>query len=196
MEDFFKLFDQFKHAFPEDAPSLTAFGDFVGKSGSRELFSRGNRAGHITASGIVASSDMERFLLLYHKGLGKWLQPGGHVEPGDVSLLCAAVREVKEETGLASVDYDVMSTGGGMCIVDLDSHYIPENTAKGEPGHFHHDVRFLFRLKDDALPVGIDPGESAGFRWLTPEEFPEYFNIDRILFRLPLFGHVFPFGDK
>ena len=40
-----------------------------------------------------------RVLLLYHPKLGRWLPPGGHVEPNELPD-DAAVREVEEETGV------------------------------------------------------------------------------------------------
>src|SRR5919202_4264642 len=40
-----------------------------------------------------------RTLLLLHRKLGKWLPPGGHIDPHELPD-AAALREVKEETGL------------------------------------------------------------------------------------------------
>lgn len=47
----------------------------------------------------------EKALLHLHKKLGKWLPVGGHIEPGELPDK-AALREVKEETGLDVVLYD------------------------------------------------------------------------------------------
>jgi 8-oxo-dGTP pyrophosphatase MutT (NUDIX family) len=43
--------------------------------------------------------DGDRVLLHYHAKLGRWLPPGGHIEPNELPDE-AAVREVAEETGL------------------------------------------------------------------------------------------------
>ena len=40
-------------------------------------------------------------LLIHHKGLGKWLPPGGHIEENEVPHE-AAIREVYEETGISA----------------------------------------------------------------------------------------------
>ncbi|GGZ30232.1 NUDIX domain-containing protein [Streptomyces avidinii] len=39
-------------------------------------------------------------LFIRHVALGKWLTPGGHLEPEDPDLLSAALRELIEETGI------------------------------------------------------------------------------------------------
>src|SRR5262249_53671755 len=44
----------------------------------------------------------ERTLLVHHRKSGNWFQPGGHFEPGDRSAAEAALREAREETGLAT----------------------------------------------------------------------------------------------
>lgn len=40
-----------------------------------------------------------RVLLVHHNRFGKWVPPGGHIEPGE-TFAQTAVREFKEETGL------------------------------------------------------------------------------------------------
>ncbi len=72
-----------------------------------------------------------------HAKLGRLLQPGGHVEPTDVSLEAAALREAIEETAL---ELELHPTAPRP--FDLDIHQIPERP--GEPAHFHLDVRYLF----------------------------------------------------
>jgi 8-oxo-dGTP diphosphatase len=53
---------------------------------------------HFTASAVVFD-DAGRVLLVHHNKLGRWLYPGGHVEP-DEDPAQAAIREVREETGV------------------------------------------------------------------------------------------------
>lgn len=52
---------------------------------------------HFTVAVFVV--DNGRVLLHFHRKLGMWLPPGGHIEPGELPDE-AAVREVLEETGI------------------------------------------------------------------------------------------------
>lgn len=52
---------------------------------------------HFTATAYIIEN--EKVLLLFHRKLGKWLPPGGHVEANETPVECA-LREVLEETGL------------------------------------------------------------------------------------------------
>jgi 8-oxo-dGTP pyrophosphatase MutT (NUDIX family) len=93
--------------------------------------------GHLTASAFVLSPARDALLLILHKKLGLWLQPGGHIEPGDESLVAAARREVAEEVGLA------LPPSAEGAVFDLDIHGIPAR--RDEPEHEHFDVRFCFQ---------------------------------------------------
>jgi len=93
--------------------------------------------GHLTASGFVLSPEGDAVLLIFHKKLGIWVQPGGHVEPSDEDLAAAARREVAEEVGL------VLPAATDATVFDLDIHAIPAR--KDEPAHEHFDVRFCFQ---------------------------------------------------
>ncbi len=102
------------------------------------------KPGHFTASGFVASPDRDCVLLIHHGKIGTWLQPGGHIEPDDVSIERAIRREVEEETGLA----DMASLG----LLDIDIHQFP---AGGDsPAHLHFDVRFGFLATSGIVTSG------------------------------------------
>jgi len=119
--------------------------------------------GHFTASAFVVAPDGRRLLLIHHRRLRRWLQPGGHIEPGDVGVLAAARREVREETGVSDLRLVALP-------FDLDVHAIPP--AKGEPGHLHFDVRALFVAGSAQAVVG--DGVTA-VRWVP---FDDVASID------------------
>ena len=91
--------------------------------------------GHFTGSAWVVSADGQRALLLHHRKLDIWVQPGGHAD-GEGDLAAVALREAEEETGLMGLR---LASG----VFDLDRHPIPARGA--DPEHFHYDVRFVVR---------------------------------------------------
>jgi len=111
--------------------------------------------GHFTASAFVVCPDERELLLILHGKLGRWLQPGGHVEPGDPDVVAAARRELREEVGLD----EVTLLGDG--LFDVDVHTIPA-TARA-PEHRHYDVRFLFRAATREVVAGDD---AKAARWV------------------------------
>ncbi|MFB7054830.1 NUDIX hydrolase [Streptomyces vinaceus] len=105
-----------------------------------DLTSRKTAPGHVTAGAILVGAD-QRVLYIHHLVTGKWLLPGGHIEPGDNTLLQAAGRELAEETGIPPH----VVTPHSESPLHIDVHPIDANPAKGEPAHHHFDFRFLFR---------------------------------------------------
>jgi len=146
------------------------FREFVAHTAFDDLYNRKNFVGHITASAMIIAHDEPRMLLLHHKSLDRWLQPGGHVDYTDDSVLSAALREAHEETGIGHVELELISPGFSEHIpIDLDSHFIPANPAKSEDQHYHHDVRFLFRYKGH-WDIAINESESRNYRWVGFDE--------------------------
>jgi 8-oxo-dGTP pyrophosphatase MutT (NUDIX family) len=112
--------------------------------------------GHFTASGFVVSPDGSSLLLIHHRRLDRWLQPGGHIDPGDTSPIAAAAREVAEETGVA-VEPILPD------LIDLDIHPIPPRAP--EPAHEHFDLRFAFRAKGKSLVTADEVFDAIWVRW-------------------------------
>lgn len=126
--------------------------------GSR-LLHRDCHPGHLTGSAWIVDATREHALLLYHRKLARWLQPGGHAD-GDPDLARVALREAIEETGLASLRL------ASPQIFDFDIHAIPE---RGDvPAHYHLDARYL--VVADRGEAIVESAESAGARWLPLDE--------------------------
>lgn len=114
--------------------------------------------GHFTASGFVLNPENTHLLLIRHRKLHMWLQPGGHIEPADEDWVRAALREVEEETGVS--DVEVLDS-----LFDVDVHAIPEFAQT--PAHLHHDVRVLLRTRTSAWTRGEDVDD---VRWFPMDQ--------------------------
>lgn len=123
-----------------------------------DCFERGLLEGHVTGSAWVVNPERTHALLVHHRRLERWLQPGGHCD-GDPDVLATALREVREETGIeATPVYEA--------VFDVDAHDIPARGA--EPAHVHYDIRFLAEAPLSKEPV-VSP-ESREVRWVRLDE--------------------------
>lgn len=123
--------------------------------------------GHFTASAWVVCPERRRLVLIHHRKLGRWLQPGGHIESGDPSVAAAAAREAREETGLTGL------VPLGAAPFDLDIHSIPRT--RREPEHLHFDVRFAFQATGpEPLRLAPDLREVNGARWVALDEVARF----------------------
>jgi 8-oxo-dGTP pyrophosphatase MutT (NUDIX family) len=130
---------------------LAAHPDGVWKAGPPE---------HLTASCLVLDPSGTRTLLVHHAKGGFWVQPGGHCEPDDPTLVAAAAREAREELG----------------VPDLEVHPVPAQLDRHELSsafgrcRAHLDVRFLAVAPADAVPVRS--AESRAVGWAEVDELP------------------------
>ncbi|MFI5183144.1 MAG: NUDIX hydrolase [Vicinamibacteria bacterium] len=149
---------------PSDGPEavdLERILAFVGRHSTP--FDRGIAEGHLTGSALVVSATGDRTLLLHHRKLHRWLQPGGHADPGETTGEAVALREALEETGIE-----------GLCLhpgaprpLDVDVHAIP---ARGsEPAHEHLDLRYLL-VAPGSASLSLKADESNDLRWFAWDE--------------------------
>lgn len=119
---------------------------------------------HFTATTFVVFR--QKTLLHLHRSLKMWLPPGGHIDRDELPHI-AAVREVKEETGL---DVDLVIDPPSIQSenareIPLPRHLLLENI---NPFHQHIDMIYFARAnRDDVTP---DPGESLELRWFSLED--------------------------
>ncbi len=141
---------------PEDTPELAPVLELLDTGA--DLTSRHEFRGHTTAAAVL-TDPAGRVLHIHHRVLAAWLIPGGHLEPGDTTLLGAALRELAEETGIHPENVTVLDGRP----IQIDIHPIPANPAKGEPAHRHIDVRFL--LGTTATVTHLQADEVTGATW-------------------------------
>lgn len=166
----FDAFQRYRDQWHREADVVLHFENFLHTHAN--AFERGNRVGHFTGSAWLVSADGARVLLMHHRKLDRWLQPGGHAD-GDADLARVALREATEETGLT----DLRIEGD---VFDLDRHRIPERAH--EPAHWHYDVRHVVRAgTNESYVVNA---ESHALAWRPVSEVAKDESLDLSLRRM------------
>ncbi|MBN8826198.1 MULTISPECIES: NUDIX hydrolase [Spirosoma] len=135
-----------------------------------DCFERSLLIGHVTGSAWIVSPDRQQTLLIHHRKLDRWLQPGGHAD-GDPDVAAVALKEAQEETGLQSVR--LLSPA----IFDVDVHTIPARNAV--PEHLHYDIRFLFEADPEDVFGASD--ERTNIQWFSLEKATSIADSESIL---------------
>jgi len=126
---------------------------------------------HLTASALVVDPVSGKVLLRWHQRQGKWLQVGGHGDPGETDPLAIALREAAEETGLPDLAPWPDTRLRHVVICDVAP-------GKGEPAHHHADLRYLLAT---GQPEAIRPENAdAPLRWVTFAEAREIVGANNI----------------
>jgi 8-oxo-dGTP pyrophosphatase MutT (NUDIX family) len=108
-----------------------------------------------------------RVLLLYHRKLGLWLPPGGHVEPGELPDE-AAVREVLEETGVRC-----RLVGERGVRVEYPRQLIRPYGVQVEhirPGVEHIDLVYFAVAEDDGSTISDESSARDRAGWYAPAD--------------------------
>jgi 8-oxo-dGTP pyrophosphatase MutT (NUDIX family) len=156
--------------YTDEADTVRHFTELMEEGTS--AFQRDHLPGHFTASAWAVNHLFSDTLLVHHRSLGMWVQPGGHAD-GETDLLCVAERELREETGIRELRC------WGRIIFDLAIHRIP--VTADMPSHLHFDVRFLFMVRhEQPLQVSI---ESNAVRWVSLDTL-EDFSADQSVLRM------------
>ncbi len=126
--------------------------------------------GHFTVSGFITDPAESALVLIHHRRLERWLQPGGHVEPEDTSMIAALFREIEEETGISDVSPEHPP------LFDVDVHRIPLRGT--EPPHLHFDIRF--HVVAERRPLAPSD-EVAGAAWVDLDQVADWTKDQSVL---------------
>lgn len=152
------LITELKNYHTHYAEERAYIGQFLDLLTNPRCYYRDCFPGHITASSILINQAGDHILMNHHKSLNKWMNFGGHSD-GDEDSLSVAIRETMEEAGVTA--FKALSAD----FVDIDIHSIPENSKKGEPAHYHYDVRYVMQMTGEQQAVISD--ESLNLKWMT-----------------------------
>jgi 8-oxo-dGTP pyrophosphatase MutT (NUDIX family) len=131
--------------YPDDGPRIESIARIISKEAARGLLRSANKRFHVTCSAIVLSEQNHHILTVYNDAYKCWLQPGGHLEERE-TLLEAAIRELREETGLLSRRIHPSRDG---LPIDVDLHRV----ACGGVEATHLDFRFQFEAVPTTAPA-------------------------------------------
>lgn len=126
-----------------------------------DAFYRTNLLAHMTASAWVVNPQRSKVLMVYHRLYDSWSWTGGHAD-GEEDLLAAALREVREETGvqrLRPVTEEIYS----LEVLTVDGH---EKHGRYVPSHLHLNVTYLLEAEEDQ-PLRVCEAENSGVAWFS-----------------------------
>ena len=120
-----------------------------------------------------------RVLLHHHRKLGKWLPPGGHIEPNELPDE-AALREVEEESGLA-----VRLVGAKGLPDDHPGQPVQLTVPAGVQlefiGENHEHIDLVYFAVPHRVPDGAPPVVHDDFAWFSPEELATHPVTEEVL---------------
>ncbi len=163
-----RILNDYLMLFPNEEEKQKQLKRFLLSHSSEEIIDWNNFDGHVVASGFVYSKENNKFLVLYHKDMKRYVYPGGHVDIKDTNVLEAAKREVFEETGLKDLE-QLKLTNDPLVPIDIDTHLIQYNERLNLPEHFHFDFRYLFVI-DKISDVKVDGEELSIYKWIDIDE--------------------------
>ena len=129
-----------------------------------DAFYRTNLLAHMTASAWVVNPQRSKALMVYHRLYDSWSWAGGHAD-GETDLLSVALREAREETGIAHVR-PVSPEIFSLEVLTVDGH---EKRGAYVPSHLHMNVTYLLEAEEsDTLHICRE--ENSGVAWFSLEE--------------------------
>ena len=131
---------------------------------NEDAFLRSNLIAHMTASSWIVNPERTKTLMVYHNIYDSWSWTGGHAD-GETDLLAVALKEAREETGIAHVR-PVSPEIFSLEVLTVDGH---EKRGAYVPSHLHLNVTYLLEAEEsDTLHICKE--ENSGVAWFTLEE--------------------------
>ena len=123
---------------------------------------------HMTASSMIINSEHTRVLMAYHNIYASWAWTGGHAD-GNGNLLEVALKEAKEETGIAHIR-PLWEAPVSLEILTVKSHV---KRGRYVPSHLHLNVTYAL-WGDEGDAVEVKPDENARVGWLDIDTLHDF----------------------
>ncbi|MCC7523102.1 NUDIX domain-containing protein [Candidatus Uhrbacteria bacterium] len=128
-----------------------------------------------TVSAFLISNDESepRVLLRLHPKLGRWIQPGGHIEP-DQDPITALIAEFKEEVGIdLSSCFILPLERDRVQVLPLPAHMtsirMPAGKPNpGDPEHFMIDMAYVIHAPHQSVRQGVSA------QWFRKDQLADY----------------------
>ena len=134
------------------------------------LLSRENEIAHFTSSGFVVNADATKVLMAHHNLYRVWAWTGGHAD-GEADLLSVALREAREETGVAHIR-PLTPALASVDILPVWGHW-----KRGSYVCSHQHLNFSYLLvADEADPLRPCEGENSRVGWLPADTLTQITN--------------------
>lgn len=134
------------------------------------VLTRANEIGHLTSSGFIVNADASKVLFAHHNIFRVWAWTGGHAD-GDPDLLAVALREAREETGVAHV----RPLSREIAALDILPVWGHRKNGAYVAAHQHLNVSYLL-VADEADPLAARAGENTQVGWLPAGDLLRYTN--------------------
>lgn len=134
------------------------------------ILTRENEFAHITSSGFLMNSSLDKVLMVHHNIRNSWSWTGGHVD-GEGDFLQVAMKEAREETGVVSL-VPLSPEIASLDVLTVEGH---RKNGKWVSGHIHLSVAYILIANEvDKLRVKAD--ENSAVSWfaldkITQEQF-------------------------
>lgn len=132
-----------------------------------------------TVSAYIVHPSEPRILLVKHRKIGKWLQPGGHIEL-DENPLQALTHELEEETGLNPADYTLLQPDQPTGLTHTIQLPVPFhiNQHAFDNNHQHIDLAYIAQSQTDKITN--QPDGADDIRWCTLEDMKAFVEVEEM----------------
>lgn len=180
-KEIINIVENYLQIFKEEQEIQQELLNFLKETEEEKIIDWNNFDGHIVASAFIYAEKEKKFLVLYHKDLKMYLYPGGHIDKEDKSILDAAKRELKEETGITS--FKDLLIKDELIPIDINFHTTPYNKRLNIPKHRHFDFRYLF-ITPKIVDVKQDTEELGDYKWIDMKELSQDEHYGKIAIKI------------